>query len=287
MKIAIDLDDTLSVVDRVTRASGYIARNNLPFKLVDENAHELEKVFNWSLPDVLQFIREGGITVFTDAEARPGARETLQRLREEGHEITVLTARTREWFVNPEKVSRDWLEKRRMPYDEIVADVPDKGAYCAENGISVLIDDSVDNFTKSNCEYKEDGEWKSEPTLSATVLRIKSDIKEQLDYQLQEICEGMDGYWVEYEDSGTTLPAFYREVAGGNITNIKSGRCVQNDTMVQCLAFNSDTEKSDTAIATYSETRDECAFSDEWYARQCTFLGNGYYENGICYVAKP
>ncbi len=145
MKIAVDLDDTLSVVDRVTRASGYIERYALPFRLRDENAHALVDVFDWEIDDVLKFVREGGITVFTDAEARRGAREVLTALRAAGHEIVVLTARQREWFVNPEKVSRDWLEKRRIPYDEIVADVPfaEKGKYCQEAGIPVLIDDSV------------------------------------------------------------------------------------------------------------------------------------------------
>ncbi len=144
MKIAVDLDDTLSVVDRVTRAGGYIERYHLPFKLVDENAHALVNVYDWEIEDVLKFVREGGITVFTDAEARKGAREVLTALKKAGHEIVVLTARQREWFVNPEKVSRDWLEKRRIPYDEIVADVPfnEKGRYCKEQGIPVIIDDS-------------------------------------------------------------------------------------------------------------------------------------------------
>lgn len=145
MKIAVDLDDTLSVVDRVTRAAGYIARNGLPFKLVDENAHALVDVFDWELPDVLRFIREGGVTIFTDAAARKGARETLEALRAEGHEVTVLTARLKSWFVNPEKVTRDWLEKRRIPYDVLVAEEENKGAYCVEHGVGVLIDDNVEN----------------------------------------------------------------------------------------------------------------------------------------------
>ena len=152
MKIAIDLDDTLSVVDRVTRAQGYIARMGLPFKLVDENAHELEEVFDWKLPDVLEFVHAGGITIFTDAEARKGARQTLEALRAAGHFVTVLTARTKEWFVNPEKISRDWLEKRRIPYDELVAGVRDKGTWCAENGYEVLIDDSVETCLSAQAQ---------------------------------------------------------------------------------------------------------------------------------------
>ncbi len=142
MKIAVDLDDTLSVVDRVTRASGYIARMGLPYKLVDPDAHALADVFDWDLPAVLEFVHAGGVVIFTDAAARKGAKETLTELRSEGHEILVLTARSKEWFINPEKVSRDWLEKRHIPYDGIVAEVRKKGEYCLLNGVDVLVDDN-------------------------------------------------------------------------------------------------------------------------------------------------
>lgn len=145
MKIAIDIDDTLSIVDRVGRAGAYIARKQLPFKLANEHANKLVDTFDWTPPDVVEFIKNGGITVFTEAEARRGAREILTGLRAAGHKVIVLTARSKEWFTNPEKVSRDWLEKRRMPYDEIVTGIPatEKGRYCLEHDIPVLVDDDL------------------------------------------------------------------------------------------------------------------------------------------------
>ncbi|MGN0822663.1 MAG: GNAT family N-acetyltransferase [Candidatus Gallimonas sp.] len=140
MKIAVDLDDTLSVVDRVTRASGYIAREGLPYRLVDPDALHIADTFDWNEEEATKFIRAGGLAVFTEAEARKGARETLTAWREAGHTVTVLTARQRDWFGNPSRLTRDWLEKRKIPFDEIVAEETDKGRYCAEHGISVLID---------------------------------------------------------------------------------------------------------------------------------------------------
>ena len=144
MRIAVDIDDTLNAVDRVRYAGEYIRRKNLPFRLVDENAHMLEKVYDWSHDDVLEFVHDGGITAFTDAPARKGAKEVLERWRAAGIEVIVLTSRVAEWFGNPEKVSRDWLEKRHIPYDGLVASCADKGAYCAQNNIDILIDDSVE-----------------------------------------------------------------------------------------------------------------------------------------------
>ena len=145
MRIAVDIDDTLNAVDRVRYAGEYIRRNHLPFRLIDENAHMLEKVYDWSHDDVLAFVHDGGITAFTDAPARKGAKEVLGRWRSAGFHVTVLTSRVAEWFGNPEKLSRDWLEKRRIPYDELVADCQDKGKYCEEHHVDVLIDDRIEH----------------------------------------------------------------------------------------------------------------------------------------------
>ena len=144
MKIAIDIDDTLNILDRVGRAGAYIARKELPFKVANEHSNKFVEVFDWTLPDVLEFLRNGGISTFTEAEARRGAREVLTGLRAAGHEVIILTSRSKEWFINPEKISRDWLEKRRIPYDKLVAEIDDKGQYCVENGIPILVDDNLD-----------------------------------------------------------------------------------------------------------------------------------------------
>ena len=146
MKIAVDIDDTLNQIDRVRYAGEYIRRTGLPFALKDQDANEFVNVYDWTVDDVLKFVKEGGgIAAFTDAPVRKGAREALTRWKAAGHEVTILTSRLPSWFSNPEKVSRDWLEKRHIPYDLLVADCGEKGAYCAEHGIDVLIDDRLEH----------------------------------------------------------------------------------------------------------------------------------------------
>ena len=144
MKIAVDIDDTLSIVQRVKFAEAYIKRNNLPFRVVDPDAHVYQQVINWSTEDAIKFVNDGGIVVFTDAPARKGAKETLEQWKQAGHEITILTARPKTWFRNPESISRDWLQKRKIPYDFLVCECEDKGKYCREHSIEILIDDNVD-----------------------------------------------------------------------------------------------------------------------------------------------
>lgn len=144
MKIAVDIDDTLNIVERAELAGAYIARKNLPFRIADKYSNMFVNVYDWDLSDVLAFMRDGGVSAFTEAKARTGAREALSRWKETGHEIIILTARQKDWFGNPVTVSRDWLEKRKIPYDAIVAERWDKGLYCKEHGISILIDDNPD-----------------------------------------------------------------------------------------------------------------------------------------------
>ena len=144
MKIAIDIDDTLTKVDRVTPSQQYITQNKLPFQLINPDAHAIRDIFDWEQEDVMRFIWSGGGKIFTDAPAREGASEVIAKLRKAGHHVTILTARSGDWFSDPVTLSLEQLERNRISYDELVVDVYEKGKYCIENGIEVLIEDNFD-----------------------------------------------------------------------------------------------------------------------------------------------
>ena len=144
MKIAIDIDDTITKVDRVTPSQQYITQNHLPFQLVNPDAHAIRDIFDWTQEDVMRFIWSGGGQIFTEAPARQGAKEVIEELCAQGHRITILTARSGDWFPDPIALSRKQLERNQIPYDELVADVYEKGKYCVENDIEVLIEDNFE-----------------------------------------------------------------------------------------------------------------------------------------------
>ncbi|MBN1281594.1 MAG: hypothetical protein JW985_01335 [Alphaproteobacteria bacterium] len=122
-----------------------------------------------------------------------------------------------------------------------------------------------------------------ETLIGESITNLVNDVSEQIEYQLVDVCESLDGFWQDANNTiGTSLKAFYGNVYGGNENVGNWGRCVQNDVMVRCLANNTDT----AIVATYDKAKDECTFTDDWYENQCGLLGNGYYENGICYVGK-
>lgn len=149
MKIAIDIDDTLTCVDRVTAVENYIAANNLPFRITDPDSHALIGLCDWTREDVTRFIRSGGIRTFTEAPARKGAKETIAKWKAAGHEIVILTARITEWFSDPVGISRKWLDENGILYDGVVADVWEKGEYCLSHGIGILIEDNFEICKKA------------------------------------------------------------------------------------------------------------------------------------------
>ena len=153
---------------------------------------------------------------------------------------------------------------------------------------------SIRNFASQNCADPTSSGEAFITEVSDQISRAIDDIQEELDYQLMETCEELDGYWMDDDDSvtnvvdsrvsgnGTLLSGFYRQVYGGNeVTDW--GRCVENTTMLRCLDYNDGLE---TPVASYDLSRDECTFTDEWYRAQCEELMGGYYENSVCYVAE-
>ena len=149
MKIAIDIDDTLTTVDRMGCATEYLKKAGLKFNVVNPAAHALFEIYDWKKEDVTRFFEAGGARTFLDAPVKRGAKETLEKWRAAGHEITILTSRIPEWFPEPEALSRMQLDKNKIPYDNLVANEWHKGEYCKEHGMDILIDDNFEFCRKA------------------------------------------------------------------------------------------------------------------------------------------
>lgn len=149
MKIAIDIDDTLTQVDRVTVTERYLQDKGLKYNLVNPDAHALKELYDWPREEFTKFMKSGGDKLFLNAPVRKGAKETISKWKAAGHEIIFLTARISEWFDDSVNDSRRQLDENGIPYDQVVADVWEKGEYCVEHGIEVLIEDNFEICKKA------------------------------------------------------------------------------------------------------------------------------------------
>ena len=155
-----------------------------------------------------------------------------------------------------------------------------------ENGNSTAsLAANIKQFAVENCGVPgQENTFESLPTQAQQkVDSIINDVIEKMDYAMMEICESLDGYWLDADSTeGNLLKAFYSSAYAGSTDNTTWGRCVENSTRVACLDYN-ETDKE--PVASYDLSKDECSFTDDWYKSKCSLLGNGYYENGVCYVS--
>lgn len=147
----------------------------------------------------------------------------------------------------------------------------------------------IKDYAVQNCKDPATDSNELSKRVELQVKQAINDVQEELDDQLADACESLDGFWTDADDTGKLLTAFYSTTFGKSEeptdTNTKknalSGRCVENSERTACLAYNTGRE---TPVATYDSVRG-CVLTDVWYQERCTAM-NGYYETGNCYLEQ-
>lgn len=139
MHIAIDIDDTL------TDTFSYLLPYMIEYFKWDEEAVRKNATFYSSLPldwweHEEEFARRYYDRIIPNVPMKEGAVYYVNKLREEGHRITILTARTQRFYADPYRTCKESLDKNGLHYDEIICS-GDKGQVCKDKGVDVLIDD--------------------------------------------------------------------------------------------------------------------------------------------------
>ena len=146
MRIGIDVDGTLTnLVDSVIAfGQEYELENNLPSGVKNPNTDFYELAFTWGQEVGKKFWADN-FSKINDISPRPLVRKYLEKLREKGHEIFIITARTYEEFSDPVKFTKKWLDKHKIPYDKVIANASNKGKVCKENNVEIFLDDLPKN----------------------------------------------------------------------------------------------------------------------------------------------
>lgn len=152
MRIGIDIDGVLVDIERFTVDYGtkYCVENNLPIDITvgeyDEN-----KAFHWTDEQDLKFWNQYLEYYATKYPARKFTSEVIKKLKEEGHEIYIVTARC-EWGLPPESYGKmrtfvaEWLKENDIYYDKIIYTEGSKLPYCVGNYVEVMIEDNPTNI---------------------------------------------------------------------------------------------------------------------------------------------
>lgn len=150
MKIGIDIDNVITKT--FSKTLEYIEKCDNKEELLN-NIKAITTGDN-SVKCVDVFYKKNSLKVFEQAELMEGAKENIDRLLEDGHEIIIITLRgdKLQEYKGSEKITLDYFKKYDIKYNKIIFSSIDKVKDCKENNIDILIDDSVSNCIKAEKE---------------------------------------------------------------------------------------------------------------------------------------
>jgi len=150
MRIGIDIDDTISDTYETIFAYAHsytinkLGRRITPQIETISTHHYTKKVFGWNSDEENEFWESYFEQIIQRVKPYTLAVDTLKKLKQEKNEFVIITARYGE---NVLELSKQWLDKNGIEYDEIVVDAQNKATVALDKKIDLFIDDSFKNCT--------------------------------------------------------------------------------------------------------------------------------------------
>lgn len=149
MRIGIDIDNVISNFDD-TLLKEYLKHDKelRNTGIINKNPEYLRKgMFDWTEEEESSFYH-ANIEDFA-IKLRPIEDSVcyIRKLKEDGHEIYIITGRNNGEYINPKELTTQWLDKYNIVYDKLIfTNAYDKHAkteVCLENNIDLMIEDST------------------------------------------------------------------------------------------------------------------------------------------------
>lgn len=153
MRIGIDIDDTISDTYEVAFAyAQYYTINELgrsgEIQNVSIKSHfYTREIHNWNEEEEMNFWHKYYGEIIKQVKPFTFAQETIKKLKQEGNEIIIITARWPETNCDIQSITLKWLEENNIQYDDIVFNAENKAQVALDKKIDLFIDDSFKNCT--------------------------------------------------------------------------------------------------------------------------------------------
>ncbi len=157
MRIGIDIDGVLTDIEQfvIDYISKYCVENKIKYNIGDYD-YNYSKTFNITDEQEENFWNEYLEYYAVNEKARPFAAEVINKLREDGHEIYIITAR---WLTNRDddignrmkEIVKNWLYENEILYDKLIfskALKERKSQEITEHKIDLMIEDSPNNINE-------------------------------------------------------------------------------------------------------------------------------------------
>lgn len=151
MIIGLDIDNVISDLD-ATYLEYFLNedKNKRNAGIVNKKAEHITKgMFDWSKDETDSFICEKMDEMGEKMHLRKGAKYYIDRLRNDNHQIYLLTNRKNKYWKDPVNITKKWLSRHKINYDKLIfTKTTNKSAECIQNKIDIFFDD-----VPSNCKH--------------------------------------------------------------------------------------------------------------------------------------
>mgnify|MGYP000672895405 CR=1 FL=1 len=144
--IGIDLDDTISSSNEmfIKYAKLYNKEKKINFK-IDETQWDLDKSFGWNDNNYKEFCKQYLRTLLNEAEIKYNAAEKINKLKNEGYKIIIITSRNEKELNDMYSFTEKWLKNHNINYDKLIINSLQKEEECLKNKVNIFIDDNMKN----------------------------------------------------------------------------------------------------------------------------------------------
>ncbi len=159
MNIGIDIDNVISDFDEALLEE-YLKHDKelRNTGIINEKTYMTKGMFDWSEEEERKFYLENIESIAKSLNTKDGAKEYIDKLKQDGHNIFIITGRDNGEYTNPVEMTKKWLNENQIYYDKLILtnsyrnDKHGKTEKCLENNIDIMIDDSI-NICKDINEH--------------------------------------------------------------------------------------------------------------------------------------
>ena len=147
MKIGVDLDGVIFDSEKLYRVCSelYDVIDLKKNTIVNSRELRFQKRYAWSEEETKGFIDKYHLYIVNNANFMPGAKEVLKMLKNEGHELIIITARGSQKQELIE-ITEDIFECNDLEiFNKCYWGVEDKAKICKYENIDLMIDDYIEN----------------------------------------------------------------------------------------------------------------------------------------------
>ena len=146
MMIGIDIDNVISNFDEALLKEFLNHDKEIRNTgIINKNLYMTKGMFDWSKDEIKEFYTDNIERIAKNLILKEGAKEYIDLLKKDGHTIYIISARDNGEYVDPLKLTLEWLKEQEIRYDELILTKSpiQKIDVCKEKRLDIIIDDSV------------------------------------------------------------------------------------------------------------------------------------------------